>query len=242
MRVIGRIDIPRSDLGVLDDPFATRKWISGLFSTGSDSAEEPLVSVWAVVQANPAICYGRIRTLLAALCDHKLVTGLTLAANVAAKNRRPDRDFDIVVLKRTPALDPDEGIFPLLRVQIMADRNGGPIRVAIGKRLLGTGDDAIDDLNSQVLKIIGQPGNPLTDDLAVALGAYENVSYGHVRKAIRAVVGRSTRRGWVPYLRKVVLLGVGAPLPGIGTKVRRAKPPEDLQIRIAPPELNRQFR
>jgi len=96
-------------------------------------------------------------------------------------------------------------IIPDIKVRLIAAPDGTLQNVMIGQRPLGAGDQAFASLNSQILRLIGRPGNPLTKDMEVEIDADYNLHYAHVIQAIGACTGRLDERTGqiVRYVEKI---------------------------------------
>ena len=79
---------------------------------------------------------------------------------------------------------------PVIKVRLVAEADGQLERLMLGQRNRGTGPRAFAALNSEILKLIGRPGNPLTQDLEVEIDADYRLQYAHTLSAISACTGR----------------------------------------------------
>lgn len=192
---------------LLDDPEQTREWLNK--SVRSDNPENELE---ADVRAEDTISSGRMKTLLHAIAQHEQITRLTLVEDFDYESN-PRRDFDFDIVIRKVPRKPDAMVFPDLRVHLETAGAEGETAtsVILATRNLGNGDEAFDHLNIEILKVIGRPGDPITDDMQVRISADNQVPYGRLRQAVQAVSGGSLRGGRpITYIRNVALAGVGA--------------------------------
>ena len=108
-------------------------------------------------------------------------------------------NFDINMPIGAPSQSSTEALIPDIKVRLIAGADGNLSQLLLGQRSLGTGPRAFGTLNSEILKIIGSPGNPLTKDVEVEIDADYNLNYGFVIDAISACTGR-----WDPRSQNVV--------------------------------------
>ncbi|MBT6485986.1 MAG: hypothetical protein HOK71_15170 [Planctomycetaceae bacterium] len=108
--------------------------------------------------------------------------------------------------------EPDYGMVgvPDVKVRLTANDDGSLEMLTIGRRRLGNDNQAIDGLNHEILKIIGEPGNPLVADIEVEIDADGVLRYQHVVEAIKACNGRLGNNGWVTYIEKIKFAGIGS--------------------------------
>jgi hypothetical protein len=87
---------------------------------------------------------------------------------------------------------------------MIADPQTGELaQLRMGQINLGSGDAAFKRLNGEILKIIGRPGNPYTEDIEVELDPDWNLQHEYLIKAISAVTGRIEGDRVVRYIEKV---------------------------------------
>ncbi len=117
----------------------------------------------------------------------------------------PEGDFNINMPIGAPSeASPDEPIFPDIKVRLQATPDGSLAVLKLGQRSLGNGQDAFTRLNSEILNIIGQPGNPLTKDIEVEIDADYNLNFQYVISAVSACTGRLGKQGnIVRYVEKI---------------------------------------
>ncbi len=103
----------------------------------------------------------------------------------------PEGDFSInmpVAAQASNAI-PEQNL-PPLKVQLTAQANGELASLKFNGSDLGTGTAAFERLNGLILKAIGRPGNPLTEEQEVEIEADYNLNYEYVISAVGAVSGR----------------------------------------------------
>lgn len=131
----------------------------------------------------------------------QLLIFFMLTLNIIA----PEGSFDINMPLAQATQNPDPVInLPPIKVRMVADANGNLAQLQLTGRNLGNDDGAFGRLNSDVLRIIGSPGNPLMDELEVEIDADYNLHYRYIVKAISAVSGRMNEQGQiVRYVEKI---------------------------------------
>ena len=122
-------------------------------------------------------------------------------------------NFDINMPIGAPSTAPSEKLIPDIKVRLVATDDGRLGRLQLGQRALGNDDRAFATLNSEILKIIGRPDNPLTKDIEVEIDADYNLHYGFVIQAISACTGRLDPRSGnvIRYVEKIKFAAPRAP-------------------------------
>lgn len=117
----------------------------------------------------------------------------------------PEGDFNVNLPISAPAQAETDRPLPDIKVRLIANDDGNLGQLVLGRRKLGTGDQAFELLNREILKMIGRPGNPLTKDIEVELDADYNLHYRYIVKGISACTGRLDPRTKkiVPYIEKI---------------------------------------
>ena len=77
-----------------------------------------------------------------------------------------------------------------IKVGLRSDADGNLTQLTIGSRNLGNDEAAFDRLNSEILQIVGRPGNPAAGDIEVELDADFETQHKHVVKAISRCTGK----------------------------------------------------
>ena len=91
-----------------------------------------------------------------------------------------------------------------LKVKLQATESGELAMVSLCQQQLGNGTQAFQRLNSEILRMIGRPGNPLTEDMEVEIDADYNLHFQYVISAISACTGRLGEKGnVVRYVEKI---------------------------------------
>ena len=104
----------------------------------------------------------------------------------------PEGDFNINMPIGAPSQsNPDEPLLPDIKVRLTAAGNGELTQLQLNNRDLGTGDEAFQRLNAEILHILGNPADPANEDIEVEIDADYNVNYRYTIKAIAAVRGRT---------------------------------------------------
>jgi hypothetical protein len=85
---------------------------------------------------------------------------------------------------------PQVNVVPEIKVRLVANADGTLGQVRLGQQNLGSDERAFQALNSQILKIIGRPGNPLTKEMEVELNADYGLNWNYTMRAISACTGR----------------------------------------------------
>lgn len=116
----------------------------------------------------------------------------------------PEGDFNInMPIGMAPAAA--EPTLPDLKVGLRANADGSLAQLTFGGRNLGNDDAAFNRLNSEILKVIVKPGNPLTKDVEVEIDADFNLKYEYTIRAVSKCTGRldpQTKRV-VRYIEKI---------------------------------------
>ena len=117
----------------------------------------------------------------------------------------PEGDFNINMPIGAPSqATTDEPVFPDIKVKLKATPDGSLQMLFLGQRQLGNDPGAFQRLNSEILTIIGKPGNPLTKDIEVEIDADYNLDFQYVISAVSACTGRLGKQGQiVRYVEKI---------------------------------------
>ena len=144
----------------------------------------------------------KIEPQMAPMID--IVFQLLIFFMLTLKIIEPEGDFNINMPIGAPSQTNPDQIFPDIKVKLVADPNGRLAQVRLGQRNLGAGPDVFRRLNSEILKIIGYPGNPLTKDMEVEIDADYGLHYQYTIKAISACTGRLDDQGRIiRYVEKI---------------------------------------
>jgi len=135
------------------------------------------------------------------------------------KIKADEGDFNINMPITAPAPTATQDIIvPPIKVRLIANPDGSLASLQLGRRNLGTGERAFAMLNSEVLNIIGRPGNPITKDIEVELDADYELRYQDIVQAISACTGRvdPATKQVVRYVEKIKFASPRAPKSGGG--------------------------
>ncbi len=120
------------------------------------------------------------------------------------KFTEPEGDFSIN-MPIAAAGTPSQSNIPDIKVRLRATPDGRIAGLSLGQRnlLAGTDEAGVDrsfsQLNNEILKIIGSPGNPLKKDIEVEIEADYQLHYNYVIRAVSACTGR-----WDPNSKSVI--------------------------------------
>lgn len=102
----------------------------------------------------------------------------------------PEGNFNINLPVSAPSNAQTDVNLPDIKVGLHSDNDGNLTRLTLGGNNLGNDNAAFDRLNSEILKIIGRPGNPLMKEIEVELDADFECQYKYVVKAISSCTGK----------------------------------------------------
>jgi len=130
---------------------------------------------------------GRVEVPMSPMID--IVFQLLIFFMLNLKMLAPEGDFHVRLPEpgREPSVQRD---IPDIKVSLRSDRDGNLTQLAIGGTNLGHDEAAFERLNSEILKLIGRPGNPLTRDVEVELDADFECQYKYIVKAVSRCTGR----------------------------------------------------
>ena len=118
-------------------------------------------------------------------CVFQLLIFFMLQLKIVA----PEGDFSVnMPISGGAASSPD--IMPDIKVRLVANADGTLSQLRLGQRNLGNDQRAFLQLNSEILRMIGRPGNPLAKDMEVELDADYGLHYQFIVRAIGACTGR----------------------------------------------------
>ena len=128
----------------------------------------------------------------------------------------PEGDFGINMPIGAPSeQSPDEPLLPDIKVRLVAGADGDLAALQLNRRDLGAGDAAFERLNTEILRILGNPADPANDDIEVEIDADYNLNYRYTVKAIAAARGRiDAKTGQlVSYIEKIKFAPPRRPAP-----------------------------
>ncbi len=102
----------------------------------------------------------------------------------------PEGNFNINMPIGAPSNQTSEKNLPDIKVGLRSDANGNLTQLTLGQKNLGNDDAAFSRLNSEILKIIVRPGNPLTKDVEVEIDADYELHYKYIIQAVSKCTGR----------------------------------------------------
>ena len=130
----------------------------------------------------------KIETQMASLID--VVFLLLIFFVLTLKVVQPEGDFQIKmpVAQKKPGTDIIDCFE--IKVHLLANADGSLASILFNDRSLGTGEQAYERLNRELLQIVDQVGQPLAKDLEVEIDADYGLDYQHTLKAVSACTGR----------------------------------------------------
>lgn len=107
--------------------------------------------------------------------------------------------------------NPDDIELPDIHVRLTANEDGSLKMLYLLRTEMGNDERAFQQLNDQILRIIGRPGNPLTQDIAVSINSDPELQYRFVVQAMEACHGRVDSQGkqWVMLVKNIGFVGIG---------------------------------
>ncbi len=116
----------------------------------------------------------------------------------------PEGDFNINMPASGAPSQNSEMQLPDIKVKLRADSDGNLAGLYLGQRNLGSGQPAFAMLNIEILKLIGRPGDPITEDMEVEIDADYHLHFAHVINAVGACTGKLNNDGKiVKYIEKI---------------------------------------
>lgn len=145
----------------------------------------------------------KIETQMAPMID--VVFQLLIFFMLTLKIVEPEGDFNINMPIGAPAQSTNQDIqLSDIKVRLIADPVTGVLSdLRLGQRSLGNGNDAFARLNGEILRIIGQPGNPLMKDQEVEIDADYDLNYEFIIKAVSSCTGRMENGKLIRYIEKI---------------------------------------
>lgn len=116
----------------------------------------------------------------------------------------PEGDFNINMPAGGAGSGPPPDI-PPIKVKLRANPDGSLGGVFLGQRNLGNADTAFNQLNIEILKLIGSPGNELAKDMEVEIDADYGLHFRYVISTVGACTGRLDKRSnrVIKYIEKI---------------------------------------
>lgn len=144
----------------------------------------------------------KMETNMSAMID--VVFQLLIFFMLTLKIVEPEGDFNINMPASGAPSQNDDMQLPDIKVKLRANADGSLAGVYLGGRSLGSGQAAFDQLNIEILKLIGRPGDPITKDMEVEIDADYDLHFSNVVNAVGACTGRLDKDGnIVKYIEKI---------------------------------------
>lgn len=140
---------------------------------------------------------------MAAMID--IVFQLLIFFMLTLKIVEPEGDFSINMPAQGAPSQPTDQILPDIKVKLQANPDGTLSGLFLGGRTLGNGPQAFAQLNNEILKLIGKPGNEMAKEMEVEIDADYNLHFRHVINAVGACTGRMDKKAnkVVKYIEKI---------------------------------------
>ena len=145
----------------------------------------------------------KLETNMSAMID--IVFQLLIFFMLTLKIVEPEGDFNINMPAQGAPSQTQEMQLPDIKVKLRANPDGTLAGLYFGQRNLGIGPPAFNQLNIEILKLIGKPGDPITKDMEVEIDADYHLHFSHVINAVGACTGRIDKRSGkvVKYIEKI---------------------------------------
>lgn len=145
----------------------------------------------------------KLETNMSAMID--IVFQLLIFFMLTLKIVEPEGDFNVNMPAQGQPTNSDETPLPDIKVKLRSNPDGTLAGLYFGQRNLGIGPAAFEQLNIEILKVIGRPGDPITKDMAVEIDADYNLHFSNVINAVGACTGRVDKRSGniVKYIEKI---------------------------------------
>lgn len=117
----------------------------------------------------------------------------------------PEGNFNINMPLGASGIQADASNFPDIKVALRSDVEGRLTSLSLGGRNLGNDDVAFERLGAEILKIIGQPGNPMSQEVEVEIDADYECHYSNVIRAVSKCTGKvdPKSKSVVRYVEKI---------------------------------------
>jgi biopolymer transport protein ExbD len=117
----------------------------------------------------------------------------------------PEGDFSINMPAQGAPSTPSDTQLPDIKVKLRANPDGTLAGLFLGGRNLGNGVQSFVQLNSEILKLIGKPGNEMAKEMEVEIDADYHLHFRHVINAVGACTGRMDKKAKkvVKYIEKI---------------------------------------
>lgn len=117
----------------------------------------------------------------------------------------PEGDFSINMPAQGAPSPPTDQVLPDIKVKLRANPDGTLAGLTLGGRNLGTGAQSFARLNSEILDLIGKPGNEMAKEMEVEIDADYHLHFSHVINAVGACTGRVDKKTKkvIKYIEKI---------------------------------------
>ena len=132
----------------------------------------------------------------------QLLTFFMLTLRIVA----PEGDFNINMPIGAPSeAAADDPLIPDIKVRLIATEDGDLASLQLNRRDLGSGPEAFERLNLEILHILGNPADPANDEIEVEIDADYQLDYRHTISAMAAARGRvdPTTGQIISYIEKI---------------------------------------
>lgn len=145
----------------------------------------------------------KLETNMSAMID--IVFQLLIFFMLTLKIVEPEGDFNVNMPANATGTPTNEPQIQAIKVKLQANPDGTLSGLFFGQRPLGVGPAAFEQLNIEILKVIGRPGDPITKDMEVEIDADYNLHFSNVINAVGACTGRIDKRSGniVKYIEKI---------------------------------------
>ena len=145
----------------------------------------------------------KLDTNMSAMID--IVFLLLIFFMLTLRVAEPEGEFNVNMPSNAISDCFENNEMPDIQVELKANSDGRLSGVFFGQRNLGAGPAAFEQLNAEILKVIGRPGDPITKDLAVEIDADYELHFSNVINAVGACTGRIDKRSGkvVKYIEKI---------------------------------------
>lgn len=145
----------------------------------------------------------KLETNMSAMID--IVFQLLVFFMLTLKIVEPEGEFNVNMPSNAISGCFENNEMPDIQVQLRANSDGTLSGVFFGQRNLGAGPAAFEQLNIEILNVIGRPGAAITKDLAVEIDADYELHFSNVINAVGACTGRIDQRSGkvVKYIDKI---------------------------------------
>jgi biopolymer transport protein ExbD len=144
-----------------------------------------------------------LETNMSAMID--VVFQLLIFFMLTLRVAEPEGDFSINMPAIGQPNQPNDQQLPDIKVRLRANPDGTLAGLYLGSRSLGNGPQSFVRLNSEILSLIGKPGNEMAKEMEVEIDADYHLHFRHVINAVGACSGRMDKKAKkvVKYIEKI---------------------------------------